>query len=130
MKQSCNKAFSLCETNLNLLLRLDCAADKNMAADMAGARHIDHNVRAYIKVQRKQVSEAAGKELIRTLVLKSEDHFEALLKSELAEYAQNIKEPQRIARERDNLHTRKQVLQQALDLAEQHKRTRGQHGKT
>ena len=130
VKQSCNKAFSLCETNLNLLLRLDCAADKSMAADMAGARHIDHNVRAYIKVQRKQVSEAAGKELIRTLVLKSEDHFEALLKSGLAEYAQNIKEPQRIARERDNLHTRKQVLQRALDLAEQHTRTRGQQGKT
>ena len=48
-----------------------------MAADMAGARHIYHNVRAYIKVQRKQVSEAAGKELTRTLVLKSEAHFEA-----------------------------------------------------
>ena len=75
-----------------------------MAADMAGARHIYHNVRAYIKVQRKQVSEAAGKELIRTLVLKSEDHFEALLKSGLAETARNITEPQRVARERDNLH--------------------------
>ena len=122
--------FTPNEHYLNDLIQRMVAEDKNMAADMAGARHIYHNVRAYIKVQRKQVSEAAGKELIRTLVLKSEDHFEALLKSELAEYAQNIKEPQRIARERDNLHTRKQVLQQALDLAEQHKRTRGQHGKT
>ena len=87
---------------------------------MAGARHIYHNVRAYIKVQRKQVSEAASKELIRTLVLKSETHFQALLKSGLAEYAQNVKEPQKIARQRDNLQRRQQVLEQALLLVQKY----------
>jgi len=108
--------FTPNEHYLNNLIQKMVAADTKMASDMAGARHIYHNVRAYIKVQRKQISEAASKELIRTLVLKSETHLEALLKSGLAEYAQNINEPQKIARERDNLQRRQQVLQQALDL--------------
>ena len=69
---------------------------------------------------KKQVSEAASKELIRTLVLKSETHFQALLKSGLAEYAQNVKEPQKIARQRDNLQRRQQVLEQALLLVQKY----------
>ena len=112
--------FTPNEHYLNDLIQRMVAADTQMASDMAGARHIYHNVRAYIKVQRKQVSEAASKELIRTLVLKSETHFQALLKSGLAEYAQNVKEPQKIARQRDNLQRRQQVLEQALLLVQKY----------
>lgn len=45
--------FSPNEHYLNSLIQQVVAADKNMSTDAAGARHIYHNVRAYIKVQRK-----------------------------------------------------------------------------
>jgi hypothetical protein len=54
---------------LNDLIPKMLPADHVMESDTGGARHIYRNIRAYIKVQRKQISEAASKELIRTLVL-------------------------------------------------------------
>ena len=110
--------FSPNEHYLNDLIQKMVAQDQEMVTDDGGLRHIFHNVRAYIKVQRKQISETAAKELIRTLVLKSEDHFRALLKAGLSEYAQFIKEPQKAARERETLKRRQQVLQEALDVAQ------------
>ena len=110
--------FSPNEHYLNDLIQRMVAQDKEIATDDGGMRHIYHNVRAYIKVQRKQISETAAKELIRTLVLKSEDHFRALLKAGLPEYAQFIKEPKQVARERETLKKRQQVLQEALDVAQ------------
>jgi hypothetical protein len=110
--------FSPNEHYLNDLIQKMVAQDQEMVTDDGGLRHIFHNVRAYIKVQRKQISEAAAKELIRTLVLRSEDHFKALLKAGLSEYAQFIKEPQKAARERETLKRRQQVLQEALDVAQ------------
>jgi len=93
------------------------AQDMEMATDDGGFRHIYHNVRVYIKVQWKQISEAAAKTLIRTLVLRSEDHFKTLLKAGLSEYAQFIKEPEKVTRERETLKRRQQVLQEDLDVA-------------
>ena len=110
--------FSPNEHYLNDLIQKMVAQDQEMVTDDGGLRHIFHNVRAYIKVQRKQISETAAKELIRTLVLRSEDHFKALLKAGLSEYAQFIKEPQKAARERETLKRRQQVLQEALDVAQ------------
>ena len=55
--------------------------------------------------------------LIRTLVLKTEDHFKTLLKAGLSEYAQFIKEPEKVTRERETLKRRQQVLQEDLDVA-------------
>jgi hypothetical protein len=57
--------FSPNEHSLNDLIYTMVAQDEEMATDDGGLRHIYHNVCAYIKVQRKQISETAAKELIR-----------------------------------------------------------------
>ena len=81
------------------------AADTEMATDHGGLRHIFHNVRAYIKVQRKYISELASKELIRTLILRTERSFYALMESGMSEYVGCIKEPEKLQRERVSMRT-------------------------
>jgi hypothetical protein len=92
------------------------AADASMASDTAGARHIWHNVRAYIKVQRKFVSELATKELVRTLVLAVDAYVRVVAQSSLSELACVIVVPPSLAREREMLHVRQKVLEHALSM--------------
>ncbi len=92
------------------------AADKDMASDTAGARHIWHNVRAYIKVQRKFVSELATKELVRTLVLAVERRVRVIERTGLSELACLIVVPPSLVREREMLRARQSVLEQALSM--------------
>jgi len=111
----------LCSPNdhyLNDLIQKMVAADTNMATDHGGLRHIFHNVRAYIKVQRKYISELASKELIRTLILRTERSFYALIESGMSEYVSCIKEPEKLQRERNSMQTRQAVLQKALKQAQ------------
>ena len=67
-----------------------------MASDEGGLRHIYHNVRAYIKVQRKQISEQASKELIRTIVLGTQTRFDELMSSKMSDYEEYIKETSKV----------------------------------
>jgi hypothetical protein len=85
-----------------------------MATDDGGARHIYHNVRAYIKVQTKYISELGSKELIRTMVLNNEERFHRLMTAKAAACVDLIKEPSSIARERATLLNRKSILEEAL----------------
>jgi hypothetical protein len=87
-----------------------------MASDTAGARHIWHNVRAYIKVQRKFVSELATKELLRTLVLAVEKQVGVILQKCLQErfLERAITVPPSLTRELEMLSARQSVLEQAL----------------
>ena len=109
--------FTPNEHYLSQLIQDMVKADSSMASDNGGARHIFHNVRAYIKVQKKVISEMAAKEMVRTLLKGNEANFHNLLASEVAELAEFIKEPHRIARERASLLNRKQVLENALKQA-------------
>jgi len=88
--------FSPNEHYLNDLIQKMGAADKMMATDQGGTRHIFHNVRAYIKVQRKQISEQASKELIRTIVLGTQRHFNELISSRLSDYDKYVSEPSKV----------------------------------
>ena len=106
--------FSPNEHYLNELLQQMVAADKSMASDQGGARHMYHNVRAYIKVQRKFISELASKEMIRTLAIGNETRFRKLLALEVAQLTELVNEPSKIVRERESLINRKQVLESAL----------------
>jgi hypothetical protein len=112
--------YSPNEHYLNSLIQQMVAADKGMASDTAGARHIWHNVRAYIKVQRKFVSELATKELIRTLVLAVERHVRVIaqtgLSVHMSELAGAIVIPPSLVREREMLHVRQKVLENALSM--------------
>jgi hypothetical protein len=108
--------FSPNEHYLNSLIQQMVAADEHMASDTAGARHIWHNVRAYIKVQRKFVSELATKELVRTLVLAVEQRARVIARTGLSELASLIVVPPRLVREREMLHARQIVLEQALSM--------------
>ena len=110
--------FSPNEHYLNDLIQRMVAADKDMATDHGGLRHIFHNVRAYIKVQRKYISELASKELIRTLILRTERSFYALMGSGMSEYVSCIEEPEKLHYERDRMQNRKAVLQKALQQAQ------------
>jgi len=88
--------FSPNDHYLNDLIQKMVAADKEMASDEGGLRHIYHNVRACIKVQRKQISEQASKELIRTIVLGTQSRFDELMSSRLSDYEEYIKEPSKV----------------------------------
>jgi len=88
--------FSPNEHYLNDLIQEMVAADQQMATDQGGTRLIFHNVRAYIKVQRKQISEQASKELIRTMVLGTQRRFNELLSSRLSEYEKYVSEPSKV----------------------------------
>jgi len=88
--------FSPNDHYLNDLIQKMVAADKSMASDDGGLRHIYHNVRAYIKVQRKQISEQASKELIRTLVLGTQSRFHELVYSRLSDYDHYVQETSKV----------------------------------
>ena len=106
--------FSPNEHYLNSLIQKMVESDKGMATDDGGARHIYHNVRAYIKVQTKYISELGSKELIRTMVLNNEERFHRLVTAKAAACVDLIKEPSSIARERATLLNRKSILEEAL----------------
>ena len=108
--------YSPNEHYLNSLIQQMVAADEQMASDTAGARHIWHNVRAYIKVQRKFVSELATKELLRTLVLAVEQRVRVITQEGLSELACAITVPLSSARELEKLNVRQSVLEQALSV--------------
>ena len=110
-----NLIFSSNEHYLNGLIQKMVAADKEMNSDLAGSRHIMHNVRAFIKVQRKLISELASKELVRTLLSDSESRLEDLLSSKISQYEKFVQEPDSLIREREMLQKRKTILQQAID---------------
>ena len=74
--------FSSNENYLNELIRGMVAADEEMASDDGGARHIYHNVRAYLKTEKKHVCEVLSKEIIRILYLKTNEEFENVTVSE------------------------------------------------
>ena len=111
--------FSPNEHYLNSLVRQMVEADTGMASDSGGARHIYHNVRAFIKVQRKYISELASKELIRTTIVETGSRFNTLFDSNIGKpgLIDLIQEPSKLARERKILLNRKKVLEEALALA-------------
>jgi hypothetical protein len=104
---------------LNSLVQKMVDADTGMASDSGGARHIYHNVRAYIKVQRKSISEMASKEIIRTTIIETASRFDKLLSSNIGkpDLLDLIKEPTKVARKRLMLSKRKKVLEEALAVA-------------
>ena len=106
--------FSPNEHYLNSLIQKMVEADTGMATDDGGARHIFHNVRAYIKVQTKYISELGSKELIRTMVLNNEERFRTVMTAKAGACVDLIKEPSSVARERSTLLTRKNTLEEAL----------------
>merc|ERR1712032_537018 len=111
--------FSPNEHYLNSLVQNMVEADRGMASDSRGARHIYHNVRAFIKVQRKYISELASKELIRTTIVETESRFKKLFSLNIGkpELFALINEPSNVHRERQTLTQRKKVLEEALALA-------------
>jgi hypothetical protein len=111
--------FSPNEHYLNSLVQKMVGADTGMTSDSGGARHIYHNVRAYIKVQRKYISELASKEVIRISILETGSRFDKLLSSKIGkpDLLDLIKEPSKVARERQTLSKRKKVLEEALTVA-------------
>jgi GTP-binding protein EngB required for normal cell division len=110
--------FSPNEHYLNSLVQKMVEADECMASDSGGARHIFHNIRAYIKVQRKYISELASKELIRTTIIETGSRFEKLLSSNIGkpDLIALIKEPSTVTRKRQTLLKRKKVLKEALGV--------------
>ena len=113
--------FSPNEHYLNSLVQQMVEADTGMASDSGGARHIYHNVRAFIKVQRKYISELASKEMIRTTIVETECRFRQLFDSNIGQtkLIAMIHEPSKVRRERQTLTKRKTVLEEALELAKE-----------
>jgi hypothetical protein len=107
---------------LNSLVQKMIRDDIDMASDSGGSRHIYHDVRAYIKVQRKYISEMASKEIIRTTIIETGSRLEKLLSTGIGklELIDLIKEPSNMARERQTLLKRRKVLEEALALAQEY----------
>mmetsp|Transcript_32254 Transcript_32254/g.86367 ORF Transcript_32254/g.86367 Transcript_32254/m.86367 type:complete len:692 (-) Transcript_32254:133-2208(-) len=109
--------FATNEHYLNDLVKKMVAADRDITSDAGSARHIYHNVRAFLKVQRKQVCETAVKELVRTGVLLVEEAFERLMTSDLSDCHQLLEdEPESVTKRRAQLEARQRVLEQAMAL--------------
>ena len=111
--------FSPNEHYLNSLVQKMAEADTGMASDSGGARHIYHNVRAFIKVQRKYISELASKEIIRITIIETECRFGKLFETNIGQpkLIAMISEPSKVRNERQTLGKRKRVLEEALELA-------------
>ncbi len=106
--------FSRNEHYLSENIKRMVEEDELMAHDEGGVRHILHNVRAYIKVQMKFVSELAAKELVRILVIRNEKRCLDILHTKSTQLVEMVNEPVKIGRERKNLRWRKEVLEDAL----------------
>ena len=100
-----NLVFTPNDRYLNSLVQKMVRVDSGMVSDSGGTRQIYHNVRAYIKCQRKYFSEMAPKELIRTTIIETGSRLLKLLSSIIGkpELIVLIKEPSNVARERQTL---------------------------
>ena len=100
-----NLVFTPNNHYLNSLVQKMVGVDSGMASDSSGARHIYHNVRANIKVQRRYISEMASKGLIRTTIIETGSRLLKLLSSIIGKHElfALIKEPSNVARERQTL---------------------------
>ena len=102
----------------SLVQKMVKADDEGMASDSGGARHIYHNIRAFIKVQRKYSSELASKEILRTTIRETGTRFHNLFDSNFGEPELNlINEPSKVRRKRETLLKQKKVLEEAIALA-------------
>eukprot|EP00961_Rhodomonas_salina_P149146 2007486-Rhodomonas_salina.1 len=107
--------FTTNEHYLTGLVQEMVAADTQMTTDNGSARHIYHNVRAFLKVQRKQVAELAAKELIRTAVLDLEASMNRLLLADMSDLHEMLsEETETVKKARAKLEKRKEILEQAL----------------
>ncbi len=79
-----------------------------------GTLNIIYNVMAYIKVQRKFVTELAAKEFVRIFFIGNEESCHRILLKELKNLVELVNEPVKISRERQLLLQRKTVLEDAL----------------
>ena len=107
--------FDSNEHYLNSLLLRMTAADTKMATDEGGYRQIYYNVVAYIKGQRKHISQLADKELVRILFLGCGRELEQALGS-MGGYLELVKEPQGREAARQKLTTRKNLLASSINL--------------
>ena len=100
-----NLVFTPNNHYLNSLVQKMVGVDSGMASDSSGARHIYHNVRANIKVQRRYISEMASKGLIRTTIIETGSRLLKLLSFIIGKHElfALIKEPSNVARERQTL---------------------------
>jgi hypothetical protein len=94
-------------------------ADDLMSTDSGSTRHIYHNVRAFIKVQKKNISEIASKELQRIMVNETTRKFKELISarslSEL-DLCDMVQEQPGVTARRTMLKEREQVLENALQI--------------
>ena len=109
--------FTSNEHYLQDLTQKMIAADNQMATDDSGARKIFHDVRAYLKVQRKHIAEMASKELVRTMFLGSGCGFGEVVES-ASKWVECVKEPRGMVRKRKELLRRQEVLESALELVQ------------
>lgn len=91
-------------------------ANTRIVSDSGGAKYIYHNVRAFVKIQRKYISELALKELILTTILGTGPRFNTLFDSNIGKpnLVDMIQEPSKLARERKIFVNRKKVLEESL----------------
>ena len=89
---------------LNVLVQKIMATDEALATDEGGYRIIYHDIRAYIKSQRKHVSQQSDKELVRTMFIGSRIEFNRSLSS-ITDYVDCVKEPASLKKRESNWKT-------------------------
>ena len=111
--------FSVNDHYFNQLIQDMVTADPSMATDDGGARHIYHNIRAYIKTQRKHVLDMASKELVRILYLGMKKEFDKVIRSSALELSKMVKEPAQREVRRRQLSKRAEILKSAIEQLEE-----------
>ena len=88
----------------------------NMSEDDSSIREIYHNVRAYLKTQKKVIPEVIVKEIIRLYYYELNKIFNKILRTSVYELSDYLKEPEKVKKEREELKNYKQIIEKVIKI--------------
>ena len=107
--------FTTNEHYLHNLMQKMIAERGKSTSDEDGLLHILDSARAYLKVERKHVHEAAAKRMVIILYKEVEKNFGEVMRNDLSKLEALIQEPESRARQRKTLMKRNDVLKRAIE---------------
>jgi len=88
----------------------------NMSEDDSSIREIYHNIRAYLKTQKKVIPEVIVKEIIRLYYHELNKIFNKILRTSVFDLSDYLNEPDKVKREREVLNNNKQIIEKVIKM--------------
>jgi hypothetical protein len=89
---------------------------KNMSEDDSSIREIYHNVRAYLKTQKKVIPEVIVKEIIRIYYHELNVLFKNILNTSIYKLSDYLNEPEKVKKDREILNNNKQIIEKVIKM--------------